>query len=77
MNFLGYQICQQTAEKISTFCLHFQLKSKWEERNNKFSKQLAHRYQKTSRPTKMNRTLLLTVDFIPMKSINKIAMVLA
>ena len=34
--FLENQICQQTADKISEFCLHFQLKSKREGRNIEF-----------------------------------------
>ena len=31
-----YQVCQQTADKISTFGLHFQLKSKQKGRDNEF-----------------------------------------
>ena len=34
--FLGVSNCQQTADKISIVCLHIQLKSKREGRNNEF-----------------------------------------
>ena len=34
--FWGYQIIQQTADKISIFCWHFQLKLKLEGKNNEF-----------------------------------------
>ena len=33
-NFFGYQICQQTADEVSHFVLHFQLQSNREGRNN-------------------------------------------
>ena len=35
-DFWGYQICQQTVQKINKFHSHFQLKSKRKERNNEF-----------------------------------------
>ena len=53
-NFWNYQICQQTADKISTFCLHFQLKSKQKGTDNELQQVTSYRSQKKSQPTKVN-----------------------
>ena len=37
--FGGINFANQTADKISTFRVQFQIKSKWESRNSEFNKQ--------------------------------------